>query len=57
MSERFLAWAVRCHFRDRGFKVRIARIKSTKSTQPMGACRIMFVAMAILSAHAEPSSD
>jgi len=27
MSERFLKWAIRRHFRGKGFKVRIARIK------------------------------
>jgi len=27
MSERFLAWAIRRHFREKGFKNRIARIK------------------------------
>jgi hypothetical protein len=27
MSERFLAWAIRRHFREKGFKVRIARIR------------------------------
>jgi hypothetical protein len=27
MSERFLAWAIRRHFREKGFKVRITRIR------------------------------
>jgi len=27
MSERFLKWAIRRHFREKGFKVRIARIR------------------------------
>jgi hypothetical protein len=27
VSERFLKWAIRRHFRERGFKVRLARIK------------------------------